>query len=83
MPKPKSIDDGADSVLDNMLDLRALVKFALHQVKHSTPEEFAAFRSEWCTMMYLIREKIDLAYDTIDEVGVLARRLPKDGEPLH
>lgn len=59
MPKPHSIPDGTDALEDNLLDVKALVKFALFQIEHSEPEEFAKLKSEWCTMMYLIQEKVD------------------------
>ena len=76
--KPKSINDGAWSATDNLLNLRALVRFCLHQIENSTPSEFADAKNEWCTMLYLMKENVDAAYDTVEDIGVMARRTGDD-----
>lgn len=70
--QPRSLKDGSYSVEDNLLDLLALIKFGLHQVEHADAEGFAAMKSEWCTMMYLLQEKAREAYDTAGHMTLMS-----------
>lgn len=81
--KPRSMKDGSVSVEDNLLDLIALIRFGLHQVEHSEPREFAAMKSEWCTMMYLLQEKAVAAHDTVGHLTVMSLRAESSRSAAH
>ena len=49
------------AVEDTLVDLKALAKFGLHAVESSEPSEFAAMKSEFCTLFYLLIDKIESA----------------------
>lgn len=78
------IGDEAFKAEQNLTALQALIKFALHQIEHSPPEEFIAWRDEWSSMLRLMREKIDVCYESNAEIGYLAATyvLPKTKEPV-
>lgn len=81
--KPKTINDGTWNVEDNLLDLQAMVKFALFQIENSDEQGFAGLKNEWCTMLYLMKAKIDAAQDTAGHIGVMARAAMQAGELRH
>lgn len=66
------ISDESFKADQSLASLRALIKFALFQIDHSRPEEFVALREEWGTMLRLMQEKIDVAYESNSEIGFLA-----------
>ena len=49
------------AVEDTLVDMKALVKFGLHAVESSEPSEFAAMKNEFCTLFYLMIDKIEAA----------------------
>ncbi|MFN7125295.1 MAG: hypothetical protein ACK4M8_05390 [Allorhizobium sp.] len=81
--KHKSINDGAWDAEDKLLDLRALVRFALFHVENADPDSFKAAQSEWCTMLYLMKDKVDACFNTVGEMGIMARATDDKGRAHH
>lgn len=55
------IEQGNVAIEDALLDLKAMIRLGLHMTESSNKQEFGEAKDTWCTLMYLLLEKVGAA----------------------
>ncbi|MUO96640.1 hypothetical protein GOZ78_03655 [Agrobacterium vitis] len=66
--------DESSRIEDTMFDMKAMLRFGLHMTESCTEEEFGQYRNDWCTLMYLLLDKIKTINDANDHLMAAARK---------
>lgn len=69
------ISSGSVAIEDALLDLKAMIRLGLHLTEHTTEEELGRHRSELCTFMYLLLDKVAQAERANGQIELASRHM--------